>query len=292
MGAFQDPTTSTGTSDMPLLIPRGVMLSPSTTPGQFDPSKITEDASFSWYDQPSPQAAVGEKTPVPDMSKQGAYTWAKSPSYNGNRCESGPLARELISGLYPKLGQFIHSIVPDVSGLPLNPKGSVFDRMAARTLELIALTGSDNTTPNLQVLGKPLNASLVDLLNALDLPTSGLMSSWLDEMDVGAPAYTPYTNPAEAEGTGLWEAPRGSLLHWIRIKGSAIDDYQVVAPSTWNVSPNGPVEEALVGTPVGQTGTVEDLRQAAFVVRSFDLCMACTVHAVDARGNERYSREV
>jgi Ni,Fe-hydrogenase I large subunit len=69
-----------------------------------------------------------------------------------------------------------------------------------------------------------------------------------------------------------------------------VNNYQVVAPTTWNVSPAGPLEGALVGTPVGTTGTVNDLRQAAWVVRSFDLCLACTVHAVDARGNKRYLR--
>jgi Ni,Fe-hydrogenase I large subunit len=224
------------------------------------------------------------------MSKAGAYSWAKSPRYAGVACESGPLARDYVAGIYPKLGQAIHGIISAVPGLPLNPKGSVFDRMAARAVELVALIGSNNTTPNLQVLGKPLNVSLVDVLKLLGLPQNGLMETWLGAMQVGAPAYTPYQNPQDAEGIGLWEAPRGSLFHWIRIKSQKTDDYQVIAPTTWNVSPNGPLEGALVGTPVGQTGTSADLRPAAYVVRSFDLCLACTVHAVDARGNDRYVR--
>ncbi len=288
MGAFQDPTTSNGTDKMPSILPRGVIQYPNTTPDPFDPTMITEDTSASWYDQPASVPVIGEQTPVPDMSKAGAYSWAKSPRYNGKPCEVGSLAREYVSGIYPKLGQVIHGIISAVPRLPLNPKGSVFDRMATRALELVALVGSNNTTPNLQVLGKPLNVSLVDVLKALGLPTVGLMESWLDAMDVGAPAYTPYQNPSDAEGIGLWEAPRGSLFHWVRIKSSKVDDYQVIAPTTWNVSPNGPLEGALVGTPVGQTGTNEDLRPTAYVVRSFDLCLACTVHSVDARGNERY----
>ncbi|MGD0638059.1 MAG: nickel-dependent hydrogenase large subunit, partial [Nitrososphaerales archaeon] len=149
--------------------------------------------------------------------------------------------------------------------------------------------GSNNTTKNLQVLGKDLDLSLVDVLNALGLPQSGLMSSWLSAMDVGGSSYNPsYQNPGTATGLGLWEAPRGSLLHWISIKNQKVDNYQVVAPTTWNVCPNGPMEGALVGTPVGSAGTDEDLRQVAYVIRSFDLCLACTVHAVDARGNDRY----
>ena len=290
MGAFQDPTTPGGTAKMPLTLPRGVLLFPSTSPVPFDPTVITEDTTYSWYNQPSSTPLIGEPTPVPDMTKPGAYTWGKSPRYNGVPAEVGPLAREYVSGVLPKLGTVIHGIIPAVPGLPLNPKGSVFDRMVARALELVALVGTNSTAKNLQVLGQPLNLSLSDVLTALGLPTSGLMESWLDAMDVGASTYTQYIGPTDAEGIGLWEAPRGSLLHWIRIKSSKVDDYQVIAPTTWNVTPNGPLEGALVGTPVGQTGTAEDLRSTAYVVRSFDLCLACTVHAVDARGNHRYVR--
>ena len=107
-------------------------------------------------------------------------------------------------------------------------------------------------------------------------------------MEVGGSSYIPYENPSSAQGIGLWEAPRGSLIHWIKIESSKVNDYQVIAPTTWNVCPNGPLENALVGTPVGTTGTSADLLSVAYVVRSFDLCLACTVHMVDAKGNERY----
>ena len=56
-------------------------------------------------------------------------------------------------------------------------------------------------------------------------------------------------------------------------KGGKIDRYQVVTPSTWNMSPRdadgerGPLEEALVGTPVADPARpLEALR----VVHSFD----------------------
>jgi hydrogenase large subunit len=291
MGAFPDPTTANGTSKMPFLIPRGVITYPNTTPVAFDPTKITEDTSLSWYRQSTPESVLGEQTPFPDMSSSPAYTWTKAPRYDGLVCESGPLAREYISGICPKLGQIIHGIVPAVPGLPFNPKGSAFDRMTAEALELLALVGSANTTKNLEFLGEPLNLSLVDVLNGLGLPQAGLLETWLGKMEVGQPSYNPsYRNPGSAEGIGLWEAPRGSLLHWISIKNSKVSNYQVLAPTTWNASPGGPLENALIGTPVGQTGTNDDLRPTAYVVRSFNLCMACAVHAVDARGNDRYLR--
>ncbi len=39
------------------------------------------------------------------------------------------------------------------------------------------------------------------------------------------------------EGVGLVEAPRGALAHWIKIHNGAIENYQLVVPTTWNGSP-------------------------------------------------------
>ena len=291
MGAFPDPTTSAGTSNMPFLIPRGVITYPGTSPASFDPTKITENTSLSWYNQPQSEAVIGEQTPVPDMSNSAAYTWTKAPTYNGKAYETGALARGCVSGIYPKLGKIIHGAASEVAGLPYSPYGSAFDRMTVEAVELLALLGSANTTPNLQFLSQPLNLSPVEVLLGLGLPQSGLLESWLNGMQVGQPSYTSsYRNPGNAEGTGLWEAPRGSLLHWIRIRNSKVANYQVLAPTTWNAAPGGPLETSLVGTPVGQTGTNDDFRPTAYVVRSFNLCMACAIHAVDVRGKDRYVR--
>ena len=293
MGGFPDPTTSGGTDSMPLTLPRGVITNGNSVPGQFDPGKVTEGVDYAWYDQPSSSPVAGEQLPVPDMSKAGAYSWGKSPMYGGVACECGPLAREYIAGVIPKLGNLLQSVHgSEVAGLPMNPKGSVFDRMMARAVELVALVGSDSTSKNLtMVAGYSLGLSLTDILDALGIPREGLMEHWLDGLDVGAPSYTQsYENPGSGEGIGLWEAPRGSLLHWMKISGSKVSDYQVVAPTTWNVAHAGPLETSLVGTEVGTSGTADDLRNAAYVIRSFDMCGACTVHAIDAKGNDRYRR--
>ncbi|RMD79600.1 MAG: hydrogenase 1 large subunit, partial [Lentisphaerae bacterium] len=101
--------------------------------------------------------------------------------------------------------------------------------------------------------------------------------------------WDPSTWPAEAQGYGLHEAPRGALGHWVKIKNGKIENYQCVVPGTWNGSPRdarnqrGPYEEALIGTPVADPDQpVEILR----TVHSFDPCMACAVHVVDTEGNE------
>lgn len=109
------------------------------------------------------------------------------------------------------------------------------------------------------------------------------MDGWLDELVVGASAYQPSTVPASATGRGLTEAPRGALGHWMDVQDSLISRYQVVTPTNWNASPRddadvpGPIEAALVGTPVSDvTQPVEVLR----VVHTFDPCLACAVHMV------------
>lgn len=84
------------------------------------------------------------------------------------------------------------------------------------------------------------------------------------------------------EGAGLVEAARGSLGHWLKAENGKIQNYQIIAPTTWNFSPRddkgvaGPVEQALVGAPVLPGETVPISVQ--HIVRSFDPCMVCTVH--------------
>ena len=81
---------------------------------------------------------------------------------------------------------------------------------------------------------------------------------------------------------GLVEAARGSLGHWMAVSDGKIERYQIIAPTTWNFSPRdsldvgGPLEQALVGTDVGDAGP----RAVAIqhIVRSFDPCMVCTAH--------------
>ena len=65
--------------------------------------------------------------------------------------------------------------------------------------------------------------------------------------------WDPASWPAEAQGWGMEEAPRGALAHWVVIKEDRIDNYQAVGPSTWNAGPRdahgqeGPYEAALKG---------------------------------------------
>jgi hydrogenase large subunit len=100
--------------------------------------------------------------------------------------------------------------------------------------------------------------------------------------------WEPRSWPAEAQGFGFMEAPRGALGHWIVIEHGKIANYQMVVPTTWNASPRdqkgqeGAYEAALVGTRLEKPEwPLEILR----TIHSFDPCMACAIHVIDARGN-------
>jgi len=128
--------------------------------------------------------------------------------------------------------------------------------------------------------------SALDRIAARALETkliADAMDGWLDQLTPGAPVYSPSTIPQQATSMGLTEAPRGALGHWMDVDNSVISRYQVITPTNWNASPRdnleqpGPIEEALVGTPVVDLAQpVEILR----VVHSFDPCLACAVHMV------------
>ena len=91
------------------------------------------------------------------------------------------------------------------------------------------------------------------------------------------------------EGVGLHEAPRGTLSHWCVIEDGKLKNYQAVVPSTWNAGPRdekdqaGPYEACLVGNPIADPKLpLEALR----TIHSFDPCLACAIHTVDAEGTE------
>ena len=104
-----------------------------------------------------------------------------------------------------------------------------------------------------------------------------------------------YIKPKEKDGRG-WggtEASRGALCHWVEVEKGVIKNYQIIAPSTWNIGPRdgkdvrGPIEEALIGIPI------EDMSnpvEVGHVARSFDSCLVCTVHAHDAKTGKELAR--
>jgi len=231
------------------------IISPDLKLEPFAKENITEDVKHSWYADRDSGKNPAQGQTKPDLAKKQAYSFLKSPRYKGKVCEAGPLARMV--GNYvqgdAKTKQLVDSALTEL-GAGVDALFSVLGRHAARALE-----------------AKLVADSMVD---------------WLQQLKPGEPAIIDSEIPDQAEGAGLTEAPRGAVGHWITIKGKRIDRYQVITPTAWNASPKddngqpGAVEQAIIGTKVKDKDNPFELVR---IVRSFDPCLACSVHLLDAR---------
>jgi Ni,Fe-hydrogenase I large subunit len=241
-----------------------------------DETKILEYVDRSFY-APYPQGvrkglspSVGITRPVAPKydtrSQNGKYTWAKAPRYDGKAMEVGGLSRVLVAYLRGV------SPVKDLVDTALAKLGA-----SGKPEVLISALG--------RTLARPLEAlyvanTMIDLVNELVASLKGGDSRF----------FQPYADD-EGAGVGMWEAPQGALLHAINVKGRKIQNYQCVAPSTWNVSPRnadsnirGPLEEALVGVPCADP---KQPLEALRTVHSFDPCATCAVHAIELKEGSR-----
>ena len=242
-----------------------------------DPKKITEAADHSWFDyaQPLPPHQgestphyTGPKPPYTFLDVEAKYSWLKSPRYDGTPVEVGPLARVAIA-YGRKDPRFVPLVDNSLRKLKATPAAlhSTLGRTLARGLETAVLA-----------------QYAIDVLDQLQGNIAGGDLRTFDDTH-----WDPSTWPAKARGVGFHEAPRGGLSHWVVIEDGKVANYQAVVPTTWNAGPRdakgqrGAYEAALIGTPVADPKQpLEILR----TVHSFDPCMACAAHVLDADGGE------
>ena len=268
------------TNPLNLLLPRGVvsnrnLASPPTPVNQ---ALIKEYVAHSWYNytggnnaalhpsqgQTTP-AYTGPAAPFQNLDTNGKYSWLKSPRYNDQPMEVGPLARMLVAYAagVPAVRQAINGFLTEMKQ-PASVLFSTLGRSAARAIETQFLA-----------------AQLSPWLDQLSARISGG-----DTVACNNAKWNPASWPANAVGWGSTEAPRGALGHWVSIVNGKIANYQCVVPTTWNGSPRdakgqrGPFEMSVIGLKIADpTRPIEILR----TIHSFDPCMACAVHVVDAR---------
>jgi hydrogenase large subunit len=277
------PLTDTLNSDNPgdLFLPRGIILDRDlSTVHPVDQGKIAEYVTYSWYsydDEGQPKHPwegetrynyTGPNPPYEFLNTDEKYSWIKAPRYDDQAMEVGPLARMLIayaSG-HERVKYWVDAAL---SQLGVGPEVlfSTLGRTAARCVETV-------------VLAEQL-VRWTDQL-AANIASGDLRIHELEHWD-------PATWPAEAQGWGWQEAPRGALGHWVHIKDRSIENYQCVVPSTWNGSPRdangqpGAYEASLIGTPVADP---EQPLEVLRTIHSFDPCMACAVHILEPDGRE------
>jgi len=266
-----------------LYFPSGVILDRNLSEVMpFDQEQIQEYINSSWYeysggddvglhpyDGETTPRYTGPQPPWTYLQDEQKYTWMKAPRYSGRPVEVGPLARMLVA--YASGHDDAQGIVNDtLGGLGVGPEAlfSTLGRTAARGMETVLLA-----------------RKMEDWFNALETRVRGG-----DVATFNGEHWEPSTWPASTRGYGLLEAARGTLGHWVQIENGAISRYQAVVPSTWNCSPrdgqgvNGPYEASLMDNHplVDPERPIEILR----TIHSFDPCMACGAHVLDAQGNE------
>jgi hydrogenase large subunit len=265
------------------VVPRAMILDRNlknlTVPDPRSFEKMKEFVTHSWYEYSVGNEQglfpwngetvfnyTGPKPPYEHLDVEGKYSWLKAPRWNGKPMEVGPLARVLI--MYAsghKETMALVNAVLDKLGAPASALFSTLGRTAARGIET-------------KVFGGLLPKYYADLVAEIK---AGNTATFNGER------WEPHTWPRHARGFGFTEAPRGALGHWVVIDGGKIKNYQMVVPTTWNGSPRdnkhqpGAYEAALVGTKMAvPTQPLEILR----TIHSFDPCLACAIHLVDAQG--------
>jgi hydrogenase large subunit len=226
-----------------------------------------------WEGQTSPKfpGVWKHETPAPDR-----YSWVKAPRLEGKPVQVGPLAQLLVGYVqghegFRKWGDWMLGTAGKIAGVKLGPAvlHSTLGRHAARAIRCAVMSELVQKHWKLLVenVGKGDTAIFTDPMKAL--------------------------KPGTYRGVGFHEAPRGTLSHWSVIesdgKSMKLKNYQAVVPSTWNAGPRdgkdqkGPYEASLVGNPIADAALpLEALR----TIHSFDPCLACAIHTVDADGEE------
>lgn len=234
------------------------------------PDDVTEDVTYSWYSNESGLNPSDPKsTPKLDfkafdfekgVAEGDKYSYGKAVRCKGLPTESGPLSRMIVAYLAEAAGQEIAGAAEGVR----TPKALI-----------------DSTLEALGVAGKPeVLVSLLGRVAARNLEAAyvaDLALVWVNELVAAlAGGDAKFWQAAEKDtgaGVGAWEAPRGSVSHWIDIKSGKIAHYGIVAPTTWDIAPRdangvpGPLEQALIGAPIADA---EKPLEALRIAHSFD----------------------
>ena len=130
----------------------------------FNPDNISEEIDYAWYKEGQNIGNLLGFNPEADMSKTQAYSWIKAPRYNNLPFETGPLARQWLSGEYKR-------------------RISTLDRTIARVFEakkivLVMNTLIENLIPNVLTQKEysiPEEATGIGLIDT----TRGALGHWL-----------------------------------------------------------------------------------------------------------------
>lgn len=272
-------TVAMGEGASKRLLKRGYWLS-GVGYSTLDVNQIWEHINNSKYDGSTYPKQPKDGYTDPNSAKSDAYSWVKAPRIkhsddNMYAMEVGPLARMWVDGSY-RSGD------------------------GAQTCSTHATLGNAAAALGHGTYYRGISAVDRHRARAFEaLKVADAVLTWLNQLDAeigsnpNGSACGQLPLPKSASGFGLNEAPRGALAHFVATDADArISNYQCVVPTTWNASPTdagmaGAIEKALEGAPLSgvNSGSVYVPVEGLRVIHSFDPCIACAVHVVDAEGN-------
>ncbi|HWF49412.1 MAG TPA: nickel-dependent hydrogenase large subunit [Solirubrobacteraceae bacterium] len=245
-------------------------------------SPVEEFVDHSFYEEwPGDNHPAHKQTiPRPSEAKlSGKYSWSTAPRWHGHPMETGAYARLWTTAMANKLPhrRFVqptgHSLLlampraalpPNVLEWRMPQRWGTFERTRARAYALAhsTLVAYEHT------------------LIALDLKRRG-------ETKVSGESHMSnrFKVPkGPRTGVGFWGSGRGYLSHHMSIEHGVIQNYQILGPSTWTMSPRdrlgtlGVCEQAVTATPLLSGGPQTAYLDILRTIRSFDPCMACAAH--------------
>ena len=208
-----------------------------------DPKKITEEVAYSWYKDDTKGNTPDVAVISPDAEKEGAYSWMKSPRYNGEAMEVGPLARQWIAKN------------PAVVGLG-DKAFSVMGRHFARAVECSQIAKEMAKWALQLEAGQP-------VCTPHKLPTEEVVGMGLCEASRGALGHW---HRISSDGrTMVYNAVVPTTWNSSPRTGSGANTLR------------GPMEQAIIGTAVADPANPVELVR---IVRSMDPCYGCAIHVM------------
>jgi len=211
-----------------------------------DIAKITEDVTYSWYEDDETTSMFKSKT-IPNIDKKGGYSFTKAPRYDEKVFQTGPLGEEL--ALENPLFKDLYEKFEDC----------VFVRELARLLRVLRYIEvlESQTEEIIQNIKEPIyvkpeikkEAKGVGLTHA----ARGALGHWIKIKDGKIKNYQ-IISPTTWNGS-----PMDKLKNY------------------------GPWEKALLGLEIKN---IENPMEMGHVIRSFDPCLVCTVHFIGDKNSK------
>jgi hydrogenase large subunit len=204
---------------------------------------ITEEVTHSWYADDTGGNTPDVAVVTADAKKKGAYSWIKSPRYNGEAMEVGPLARQWVTKN------------PDIVALG-DKAFSVMGRHLARARETSQIAKAMKEWVLQLQPGQP-------VCTPHELPKKEVVGVGLCEASRGA--------------LGHWH--RISSGGRTMVYNAVVPTTWNSGPRTGSgaATVRGPMEEAIVGTSVADPQNPVELVR---IVRSMDPCYGCAIHVM------------